>query len=176
VLRLFMVDPTRAYYQRQIEAATGLAIRAVQRELERLSSIDLLFRHSEGNRTYYQVDRDFPLFNELRALVLRCCEPIDRLRGELTTAPGAQVVLHDVNAGRVLVVYEGDTPPNVWKPEGLTLDWRTRGSFLESLRETDDSVVPYLAVGQDLLGRREDVLWRRIEHAGYTIPKAKGVA
>ena len=28
VLRLFMVDPYRAYYQRQIEKSTGLAIRA----------------------------------------------------------------------------------------------------------------------------------------------------
>ena len=36
VLRVFMLDPLRTYYQRQLESATGMAIRGVQRELERL--------------------------------------------------------------------------------------------------------------------------------------------
>src|SRR5690606_22419060 len=78
VLRLFLTDPTRDYYQRQIESATGLPIRAVQRELQRLSGIRLLYRRSEGNRTYYQVDTQFPLFHDLRNLILRAGSPIDR--------------------------------------------------------------------------------------------------
>ena len=61
VLRIFMLDPTRAYYQRQLEGAAGLPIRAIQRELERLSAAGLLYRRAEGNRSYYQIDMDHPL-------------------------------------------------------------------------------------------------------------------
>ena len=78
-----MLDPHRAYYQRQIEAATGQPLRAIQRELDRLTSVGLLYRHTEGNRTYHQVDVQFPLFPELRSMVLKTVEPEERLRGLL---------------------------------------------------------------------------------------------
>lgn len=50
VLRVLLIDPTRPYYQRQLEAACKLPIRAIQRELDRLTKIGLLYRHVEGNR------------------------------------------------------------------------------------------------------------------------------
>ena len=53
LLRLFLIDPRRPYYQRQIEADTGIAIRGVQRELERLCAVGLVYRWDEGNRSYY---------------------------------------------------------------------------------------------------------------------------
>ena len=78
ILRVFMLDPIRTYYQRQLEQATGMALRGVQRELERLSSIDLLYRHMEGNRAYYRADMEFPLFHELRNMVLKAGDDLDR--------------------------------------------------------------------------------------------------
>lgn len=68
VMRLFLLNPDRQYYQREIERETGQPIRAVQREVERLEGIDLLLRSEEGNRVFYRLNPDFALLAELTAL------------------------------------------------------------------------------------------------------------
>jgi DNA-binding transcriptional ArsR family regulator len=68
VLQLFLLNPDHQYYQREIERETGQPIRAVQREVKRLSEIELLTRREEGNRVYYQLNPSFPLLAELSAL------------------------------------------------------------------------------------------------------------
>jgi hypothetical protein len=68
ILRLFLLNPARQYYQREIERETGQPIRAVQREVTRLAEIDLLVRSEEGNRVFYRLNAQFPLLAELTAL------------------------------------------------------------------------------------------------------------
>jgi len=176
VLQLFMTDPVRPYYQRQIEAATGLAIRAVQRELERLTAMGLLYRHAEGNRTYYQVDMHFPFFNELRGMVLKCVCEADRLRGALTTNPSVRFAFLNERDRRVLVVSAEGRLPGLSVPEPFTLEEMSVEEFVKALAGQRASLGAFLSEGVDLLGRRDDVIWRRIEAAGYSVRKGKGVA
>ena len=68
VLRLFLLNPGRQYYQREIERETGQPIRAVQREVGRLEGIGLLSRTAEGNRVFYRLSSGFPLLTEVTAL------------------------------------------------------------------------------------------------------------
>jgi hypothetical protein len=68
ILRLFLLNPGRQYYQREIERETGQPIRAVQREVGRMEAIGLLFRTTEGNRVFYGLNDDFELLNEVTAL------------------------------------------------------------------------------------------------------------
>ena len=68
ILRLFLLNPGRQFYQREIERETGQPIRAVQREVKRLAEIDLLSSSTEGNRVFYRLTPDFPLLAELTAL------------------------------------------------------------------------------------------------------------
>ena len=68
VLELFLMNPGGRYYQREIERETGQAIRAVQREMKRLTEIELLSRTTEGNRVFYALNPEFPLAGELTAL------------------------------------------------------------------------------------------------------------
>jgi hypothetical protein len=68
VLRLFLLNPDTQYHPREPPPQTGQAIRAVQREVERLEEIDLLLREPEGNRVFYRLNPDFPLLAELTAL------------------------------------------------------------------------------------------------------------
>lgn len=68
VLHLYLMNPDRRYYQREIERETGQPIRAVQREVGRLADIDLLRRSEEGNRVFYRLNPDFPLLGELTSL------------------------------------------------------------------------------------------------------------
>ncbi|MBC8263495.1 MAG: nucleotidyltransferase domain-containing protein [Anaerolineales bacterium] len=71
ILTLFLLNPESRFYQREIEGLTGLPIRAVQREVKRLETLGLLQRTVDGNRVYYQVDREFFLFPELKIMILK---------------------------------------------------------------------------------------------------------
>ena len=176
VLRVFMLDPRRAYYQRQLEAATGMAIRGVQRELDRLVSVELLYRRMEGNRAYYRVDMQFPLFPELRGIILKTADAVDRLRGELAMCEGVLLAFYGEAAGGVFVVTTGGDAVDVPLPEGIEMTVVGREAFLKMLVEDRGALEAYLAQGEDLLGRRDDVIWRRIEQAGFVVKKREGVA
>jgi len=175
ILRIFMLDPLRAYYQRQLEQATGLAIRAIQRELERLVSIGLLFRHVEGNRTYHQVDMDFPLFPDLRNIILKMSGDMDRLRSHLAMNPAVRLAFLNGADQKLLLVLKTGQTASVEAPAPYTVDVVSSETFLEWLGARDSALHPYLADGIDLLGRREDVIWRRIEAIGYSVTKGEGI-
>lgn len=176
VLRVFMLDPRRAYYQRQLEAVTGLAIRGVQRELDRLVSVELLYRRMEGNRAYYRVDMQFPLFPELRGIILKTAGAVDRLRGELAMCEGVLLAFYAEASGQVLVVTTEAQEIDVPLPEGIEMTVVSREAFLKTLAEDRESLKQHLEQGEDLLGRRDDVIWRRIEQAGFVVKKREGVA
>ncbi len=168
-----MLDPLRAYYQRQLETATGLAIRAIQRELARLSEVGLLFRREEGNRTYYQVDMQFPLYPELRGIFLKAAGPVERLRGLLAMDDAVRLAF--LLGDRVLVVAYGQARPSVTPPPGIAMETMAGETFLQALQEDPATVAPFLTEGTDLLGRRDDVIWRRIEAMGFTVQKERGI-
>jgi len=71
VLALLLLNPEISFYQREISALTGLPIRAVQREVERLQTLGLLTSFTRGNQVHYQVNRDFFLFPELKGIFLK---------------------------------------------------------------------------------------------------------
>lgn len=176
VLRLLMLDPLRAYYQRQIEAATSLPIRAVQREIDRMVSVGLLYRWVEGNRAYCRVDTEFPLFPELRNMVLKSVNEIDRLRGVVSMDENVRLAFLNEAEQRVLVVISRPAKTRPEIPAPYRLELMTCETFVEALTAAGERLSPYLNEGVDLLGRREDILWRRIEAAGYDVRKRKGVA
>ena len=174
ILRVFMLDPYRSYYQRQLEQATGLAIRAVQRELDRLVSIGLLFRHAEGNRTYHQVDTDFPFFSDLRNIILKASSAYDVLRSRLAMEPGVRLAFLNEAESRVMVVAKAGQHPSV-EAAPYAVEALDSETFLRWLGEKKETLQPFLVEGVDLLGRRDDVIWRRIEANGYSVLKGDGI-
>ena len=175
VLRVFMLDPTRSYYQRQLEQATGLQLRAVQREVERLSSVGLLYRRAEGNRAYYQVDTDFVLYPELRGMILKAGRARDRLRGAVAVDPFVRLAFLAGGQERALIVGVPGRRPRPQAAGGLSIEVMSSEEFLSALENARESLAPFLKEGVDLLGRRDDVIWRRIEAAGYMVQKGEGV-
>jgi hypothetical protein len=95
VLALFLKNPGRPFYQREIERETGQPIRAVQREVERFEGIGLLLRSAEGNRVFFRLNPDFPLVSELRSLFQKALggdeiETAAPVRVATATDPSAQ--------------------------------------------------------------------------------------
>lgn len=176
VLRVFLVDPARAYYQRQLEGATGLPIRAVQRELDRFTGIGLTYRHTEGNRAYYQADPEHALFRELRALVLKTAGRLDRVRAALAMTPGLRLAFLSGGTDEVLLVFHPGMALLSPAVDGVTVRPLGSEAFTAALAERAPWLNEFLVSGVDLLGRRDDLIWRRIEAAGFTVPKGEGVA
>lgn len=71
ILELFFVRSSRRHYLREIASLTDLPVRAVQRELARLTEGGILSSEREGNRRYFAPNRVSPVFSELRALMLK---------------------------------------------------------------------------------------------------------
>ena len=71
MLSLLLLNPDTKFYQREIETITGLAIRSIQRETEKLEALRVLHKSSEANKVYFQGNRDYSLFPELRRMLLK---------------------------------------------------------------------------------------------------------
>lgn len=85
ILKLFLLNPETSYYIRQISRHLNLQLSAVRRELENLETLGLLDSHqgeeaeegskddkgNKNDRKYFQANREFILFNEIRELIIK---------------------------------------------------------------------------------------------------------
>lgn len=124
VLRLLYGHVEDRFYQRQIVRDVALGYGAVQRELGRLTDCGILKRVVEGRQTYYQANRDCPVFEELRGLIRKTFGVADVLREALgpiaeqvrvafifgSVAKGREVAESDVD---VMVVGDAVKPSEV---------------------------------------------------------------
>jgi predicted nucleotidyltransferase len=86
VLALLFLNSRDRFYQRQIAELTGLPIRAVQREVEKLCTLELLIREENGNRIYYRANERAAVFPDLKRLVIKTRGPAYQLRQALQGA------------------------------------------------------------------------------------------
>ena len=89
VLKLFFLRSSRRHYMREISSLTDQPVRAIQRELARLEDAGLLISSVEGNRKYFQANRQSPVFSELRALMVKTAGIVDQLKKILQTRSDA---------------------------------------------------------------------------------------
>ena len=70
VLHLFMLDPGKPHYTREVARLTGEPLNAVRRELGNLEKAGLLSSRAQGNLKYYEVVKGFPLLAQWRKIIL----------------------------------------------------------------------------------------------------------
>lgn len=71
LLTLFLMNPGREYYIREIERLTGENYAAIHSELANLESVGLLSKMRKGNQVFFSVNQDFFLYHELQQIVLK---------------------------------------------------------------------------------------------------------
>ena len=71
ILKLFFFNPESNFYQRQISKLSGQSIRAVQREVTRLEELGIIEKSIQGNRIYYKVKKNCPIFKELKNILFK---------------------------------------------------------------------------------------------------------
>jgi predicted nucleotidyltransferase len=71
LLTLFMLNPDKRFYVREIVRKTGKNINSIRRELQKLEGIGLLRSEAEGNMKYYTVNRKMSIYDELKKIFLK---------------------------------------------------------------------------------------------------------
>ena len=71
LLTLFIMNPEREMYIREIARSTKGNINAIRRELANLEEIGLLKSEKKGNSKYYVANKKMPIYNELASIILK---------------------------------------------------------------------------------------------------------
>ena len=83
LLKLFLTNPERRFYTREVAKITGEPLNAVRRELGYLEKAGLIKSHKEGNLKYFEVVKKFPLYPELKKIIYSTVALGDYLRNRL---------------------------------------------------------------------------------------------
>jgi len=83
VLSVLYIHPDEAFYMRQLSRMTGIQMGALQRELKQLSDNGIIRRNVQGKQVYFQANRDCPIFNELKGIIIKTVGIADVLRSAL---------------------------------------------------------------------------------------------
>lgn len=83
LLTEFLMNPSRAYYCRQLSRLTRQSVPTVHKELRALESAGLLRARRRANRRYYRVNTKFPGYRELQRLILNTEAVGDPFRARL---------------------------------------------------------------------------------------------
>lgn len=71
LFRLLFDARTPELHMREIERQSSLAIGTIQQDLKKLTKLDLVTSHRDGNRLYYRANTNHPLFHEIKTLVVK---------------------------------------------------------------------------------------------------------
>jgi len=69
ILKLFFLNPEDIYHVRAIVREINEEINAVRRELKNLEKAGLMSKEPRGNRLYYGLKKDYPLYYDLLSLI-----------------------------------------------------------------------------------------------------------
>lgn len=69
IFRLLFGFDAKEIYMRDLERRSGFSIGAIQAELKKLLRFELLEKRKDGNRIYFQANKNHPLYSDLRNLI-----------------------------------------------------------------------------------------------------------
>lgn len=76
LLYLFLNNPSRPFYVREITRKIGEQINSVRRELANLLSIGIITSDSQNNRLYYEVNQKYTYYKPLRDIFSAMAEDV----------------------------------------------------------------------------------------------------
>lgn len=91
LLKLFLTNPDREFYIREIGRLTSEPLNAVRREVGYLQKAGLLKSRREGNLKYFEVDREFPFYSELKKIIYSTIGLGDYLKDKLKDSESVEL-------------------------------------------------------------------------------------
>jgi predicted nucleotidyltransferase len=87
-LRLLFGLKTAPLHTRELARQAGVTARSVQKEASTLLKLGLLTVRKDGNRTYYDANRQHPIYKEIHDMVLKTSGLVDIINQALGNATG----------------------------------------------------------------------------------------
>ncbi len=88
IILLFMYNPDKSYYLRQISRLIGVSAGNAQQELKKLKDSGLLTKERKGNLVYFKINKKNPLFNDFKNIVDKTIGLKNILKEELEKVRG----------------------------------------------------------------------------------------
>jgi predicted nucleotidyltransferase len=89
---LFGVNGGGELHMREIERRSGFSIGTIQQELKKLLRLGLLKACKDGNRVYYEANREHPLYPDIRSMVSKTSGLADVIREAVRKAHHIKLV------------------------------------------------------------------------------------
>ena len=71
IFRLYFSNPDKAFYLRELERELAMPVSMIRKELISLEKDGIFKADKKGNLLYYSLNRQYPLFNELKSIVFK---------------------------------------------------------------------------------------------------------
>lgn len=85
ILSVFLMNPKRELYVREIERLTGEDYKNVSMELRNLEEIGLLSSRNEGNLKYFSLNKGFVIYEELKSIFMKTKGAVGIIREAVST-------------------------------------------------------------------------------------------
>lgn len=79
LLTLFLTNPDKEYFVRELTRELDEQINSVRRELDNLKKIGLLKSRTKSRRKFYSVNKSFVLYRDLRNIIIKATLSTDNL-------------------------------------------------------------------------------------------------
>jgi len=93
LLRLYFSNSDRKYYLRELERLLGFSVANIRRELLKLEKTGLFKTKRMGNLVYYSLNKNYPLYNELKNIIFKTIGVEGALREIINAMPGVEIAL-----------------------------------------------------------------------------------
>jgi len=71
IFRLYFTNPDKSFYLRELEREFDIPVSMLRKELITLEKEGLFFSSKKGNLLYYSLNKDYPLYDELKTIVFK---------------------------------------------------------------------------------------------------------
>jgi predicted nucleotidyltransferase len=71
IFRLYFSNPDKAFYLRELERELGIPVSMLRKELVALKKESIFSSERKGNLLYYCLNKNYPLFDELKSIVFK---------------------------------------------------------------------------------------------------------
>ena len=83
IFTLLFSGPEEELHVREIQRRSGLNDSTIRQELRKLSDLDLISGRKDSNRIYYSANKENPLYEDIRNLVIKTSGLVDVLKASL---------------------------------------------------------------------------------------------
>jgi predicted nucleotidyltransferase len=91
IFRLYFTNPDNEYYLRELERLLSIPVSMIRKELLRLVADGVFDSRKVGNLTYFYINKEYPLFDELSSIVFKTIGIKGLLQKTLEKLSGIQV-------------------------------------------------------------------------------------